>query len=183
MAARECALFLASAAILLAQGTTPRDAPADFPVNVALNDGFTLGAEYLVHSIPSPHGFYVIDDYLVVEVGMFGAKGAHLNVSADQFSLRLAGQKMPKEPIPPDAPGIVASGYTIGRMPDTPQSGGADDQMTIEQRLKRAAVPEGDQKPPFAGLLYFPFHGKMKAIKSMDLLYDGPAGKFELKLF
>lgn len=183
MAVGKCALFLASAALLLAQGTTPQSAAKDYPVNIALNDGFTLGAEYLVHSIPSPHGFYVIDDYLVVEVGVFGRQAAHMNVFAGQFSLQLTGQKMPKEPIAPDAPGIVASGYTIGQMPGTPQNGGGDDQMTIEQRLKLAAIPEGDEKTPFAGLLYFPFHGKMKAIKSMDLLYDGPAGKFDLKLF
>ena len=150
-------------------------------VHIALNDGFTMGADYLVHSIPSPRGFYVIDDYLIVEIGMFGPQYAHLNVTADQFALRLNGQKTA---IAPDPSGIIASGYTIGRMPSTPQDTGGDDSaMSIEDRIKHAAVPEGDIKTPFAGLLYFPFRGKTKSIKTMDLLYEGPAGKFALKLF
>lgn len=180
MSAGKWIILFAAAAFAFGQGTAPHSAAADYPVHIALNGGFTLGAEYLVHSIPSPRGFYVIDDYLVVEVGVFGPKFAHLNVSADQFALRINGLKTPIEP---EASGIIASGYTIGRMPSTPQGDGSDEQMSIEDRIKHSAVPEGDVKTPFAGLLFFPFRGKTKAIKTMDLLYEGPAGKIALKLF
>jgi hypothetical protein len=44
-------------------------------------------------------------------------------------------------------------------------------------------VPDGDLKTPFAGLLFFPFRGKTKSIKTMELLYQGPAGTIALKLF
>lgn len=161
------------------QGTAPRSGITDYPAHIDLKDGFSLGAEYLVHSIPSPNGFYVLDGYLVVEVGLYGAKYAHMNISADQFLLRVSGSKAPIEP---DPAGIIASGYTIWRMPGTPQSGGADDQMTIEDRIKHAALPEGDVKTPFAGLLYFPFGGKTKSIKTLELLYNGPEGKMALNL-
>ncbi|HML15497.1 MAG TPA: hypothetical protein VK419_00665 [Bryobacteraceae bacterium] len=183
MMAGKWALWIAAASAIFAQGTVPQKAATDYPVHIALDDGFTMGAEYLVHSIPSPRGFYVVDDYLVVEVGVFGEKFAHLNVAADQFALRIDGLKAgQKTTIAPDPPGIIASGYTIGRMPGTPQ-GGDEEQMSIEDRIKHAAIPEGDVKTPFAGLLFFPFHGKMKAIKTMDLLYAGPAGKIALKMF
>jgi hypothetical protein len=172
-------ILVSAAASLCAQGTAPQSAAKDYPVHIDLNDGFTLGAEYLVHSIPSPHGFYVVDDYLIVEIGVFGPKFGHLSISADQFGLRINGTK----PLTPDAAGIIASGYTIGRMPGSPQGGADTDSMSIEDRIKHAAIPEGDIKTPFAGLLYFPFRGKTKAIKTMDLLYEGPAGKIALKLF
>lgn len=180
MIAGKWMLWFAAASLVWGQGTAPQPGAADYPVHIALNDGFTLGAEYLVHSIPSPKGSYVVDGYLVVEIAVFGPRFAHLNVSADQFSLRINGQKTPIEP---EATGIIASGYTIGRMPGTPQSGGPDEQMTIEDRIKHSAVPEGDVRTPFAGLLFFPFRGKTKAIKTLELMYEGPAGKIALKLF
>jgi hypothetical protein len=174
------AIFLAAAALMPAQGTSPQSAATDYPVHIALNDGFTMGAEYLVHSIPSPHGFYVVEEFLVVEIGVFGPKSAHLNVSADHFALRINGLKTA---IGPASPGIIASGITMGRMPGNPQGNGSDDQMSIEDRIKRSAVPDGDLKTPFAGLLFFPFRGKTKSIKTMELLYQGPAGTIALKLF
>ena len=35
---------------------------------------------------------------------------------------------------------------------------------------------------PVAGYLYFPYAGKLKALKSIELTYDGPAGSGKLVL-
>jgi hypothetical protein len=180
IAPRWTAVFLAAAAFVSAQGTSPQSAATDYPVHIALNDGFTMGAEYLVHSIPSPRGYYVVEEFLVVEIGVFGPKSARLNISADQFALHLNGLKTA---IGPASPGIIASGITMGRMPGSPQGDGSEDQMSIEDRIKHSAVPEGELRTPFAGLLFFPFRGKTRSIKTMDLLYNGPAGTVALKLF
>jgi len=52
----------------------------------------------------------------------------------------------------------------------------------VEDQVKKAALPEGRYPPPLAGALFFPFRGKTKSIKSVELLYEGPAGKIVLKL-
>ena len=51
-----------------------------------------------------------------------------------------------------------------------------------QQRVKKAAIPEGDRALPQAGLVFFEHHGKAENIKSVELIYEGPAGKASLKL-
>jgi len=48
--------------------------------------------------------------------------------------------------------------------------------------VQKAALPEGDRTLPVAGLLFFQYSGKAKNIRSVDLIYNGPAGKATLKL-
>jgi hypothetical protein len=55
--------------------------------------------------------------------------------------------------------------------------------VPLEEQIQKLALPEGKYAPPLAGLVFFPFRGKMKSIKSLELLYEGPAGKATLKLF
>ena len=52
----------------------------------------------------------------------------------------------------------------------------------MEQRVQKAALPEGDRALPVAGLIFFQYRGKTKDIKSIELIYAGPAGKATLKL-
>jgi hypothetical protein len=54
--------------------------------------------------------------------------------------------------------------------------------VPIDERIQRASLPEGNSVAPVAGLLFFPFRGKTKSIKSLELVYDGPAGHVKLKL-
>jgi hypothetical protein len=37
-------------------------------------------------------------------------------------------------------------------------------------------------KTPAAGLIFFPFEGKTKSIKTLELSYEGAAGRVTLKL-
>jgi hypothetical protein len=48
-----------------------------------------------------------------------------------------------------------------------------------EQRVQKASLPEGDRPLPQAGLIFFEHHGKAN---SVELIYNGPAGKATLAL-
>jgi hypothetical protein len=56
------------------------------------------------------------------------------------------------------------------------------ERRAMEQKVQKATLPEGDRALPVAGLIFFRYSGKTKGIKSLDLVYEGPAGKATLKL-
>jgi hypothetical protein len=49
----------------------------------------------------------------------------------------------------------------------------------MEQRVQKAALPEGDRPLPQAGLIFFEHHGK---VTSVELTYTGAAGTAILTL-
>jgi hypothetical protein len=55
-------------------------------------------------------------------------------------------------------------------------------QRAMAQRVQRASLPEGDRPLPKAGLIFFQYRGKTQNLQSLELIYDGPAGKATLKL-
>ena len=60
----------------------------------------------------------------------------------------------------------------VGRKPDpTP----------IDELVRNAALPEGDVPLPVSGCLYFPYKKKMKTIKKLELVYEGPLGEGSLR--
>ena len=55
--------------------------------------------------------------------------------------------------------------------------------MSIDEKIARAALPEGQLRTPKKGALFFPFKGKTKSIHSVELLYEDEVGnKVALKL-
>jgi hypothetical protein len=48
-----------------------------------------------------------------------------------------------------------------------------------EQKVQKMSMPEGDRALPAAGLIFFEHHGKANSI---ELIYNGPAGKATLAL-
>ena len=48
-----------------------------------------------------------------------------------------------------------------------------------EQRVQKASLPEGERLLPAAGLIFFDHRGKSN---SLELIYNGPAGKATLTL-
>jgi hypothetical protein len=52
----------------------------------------------------------------------------------------------------------------------------------MEQKVHRASFPEGEKPLPAAGLLYFEYHGAVKGIHSIELMYSGAAGKATVAL-
>jgi hypothetical protein len=74
----------------------------------------------------------------------------------------------------PPTPEIPQPGDDIGLERDPP--------MSIDDRIQLSALPEGNRQMPVAGLLFFPFQGKTKSIRTLELVYEGPGGKVTLKL-
>lgn len=207
-------------AILLAQGTAPKDKPTDYPAHRS-SEKIEIGGEYLLHSIPADKGMIFAQDYLVVEVALYSTSKQPLLIKNGQFTLRINGRKTVLYPEPPSmvvvslkypdtdspaarnvqveggaGPGTVILGRPQqverfpgdrrpqeGRPPQQPQVKVDDpERPTLETRLKKAALPEGDVRLPVSGVLYFKYDGKLKAIKTLELVYDAPGGAIALPL-
>jgi hypothetical protein len=96
--------------------------------------------------------------------------------------------------VPPDAgepKGKSKGGLTGGGGGD--QGGGGDPppapakmplelQRAMALKVQKSVLPEGDRAVPVAGLLFFPYRGKADSIRTMELIYAGPAGKATLTL-
>ena len=94
----------------------------------------------------------------------------------------ILGRPVPVERFPGDP--SARRGPAPPRVPEQENPSGQTKEpgMPIEERLQRLALPEGEHVVPVGGLLFFPFKGKTKSIRSLELLYDRPAGKVTLKL-
>jgi hypothetical protein len=194
------ALLLSAA--LAGQGTLPRADASKYDVQGALGD-FTIGADYLVHSIPASSGFIIADDYLIVEAALFGPRLTTIKLSLTDFELRItstsnkvgpstiearpptfgtsfaATRRAPGDPNrPPPRP-------TPTRVPTSIDNSGIEReaQLPLDQQIDQASLPAGEHKVPVSGALFFPFKGKTTSIKSLELIYTGPAGKVTLKFF
>jgi hypothetical protein len=120
-----------------------------------------------------------------------------------------ASMKYPDWEQPRELVGTVGVGdgsVILGRQPRTerfpgdqrtrPPAGGVprapepENQPGVERKPKmqpleivtRASLPEGLPHPPVSGFLFFPYRGKLKSLKSVELLYEGPAGSAVLGL-
>jgi hypothetical protein len=179
-------------------GMPPRSAATDYPAHVQVGD-FTLAAEFAGHNVPRPEGPLTTDDFVVAEVAVYGPNGVKLSLSPDQFSLQINDRKASpavifvvvasslKDPewVPPDQPKEKSK---------TSFGGGGQDpaplppKVPFELRRKMAqyievnSLPQGEQILPKAGLLFFPSRSKTQSIHSMELIYNGPAGKGAIAL-
>lgn len=187
-----------------AKGMPPRATPRDYQ-GQAQAGAVTVAAEFMGHAVPRPEGPLSTDDYVVVETGLFGAPGTRMKLSVDDFSLRLNGKKtllssQPyglvvsslKDPqwIPPESAeskpksktGISTGGQSDPGSTPAPVHVPIELQRAMAQYLQESSLPEGDRVLPQAGLIFFPYRGKTKSIRSIELIYAGPAGKATLEL-
>ena len=186
------------------KGLPPRLAPTDYQAQAHAGT-ITIAADFVEHGIPTPQGVFSTEDYVVVEAGLYGPAEARLKLSANDFSLRINGKKVP---LPSQPYGVaLSSGKDPSWEPPEPPAsksktglstgggGGADSgsppapvhmpmplQHVMQQKIQKAALPEGDRPLPQAGLLFFSYHGLGKGIYSVELIYNGPAGKATLSL-
>jgi hypothetical protein len=182
------------------KGMPPRTTPGDYQAH-AQAGAFTIGAEFAGHSIPDPQAVLSTEDYVVVEVGLFGPAGAHLNLSYENFSLRINGKKTPfpaqefvnvfKSLKNPDyEPPTKSEAKTKTNV--NGGGGGADAnapppvvhipievERAMQQKVRNISLPEGDRALPAAGLIFFEHRGKANSI---ELIYNGPAGKASMAL-
>jgi hypothetical protein len=190
------------------KGLPPRAAPSDYQAQAKAGT-VTLAAEFAGHAVPTSDGTFETEDYVTVELGLFGPADARLTISADDFSLRINGKKMPvpsqpyvsivkslKDPnwVPPDPGegkskskgGITGGGGGGGGggndPPPPPPKMPFELQRAMALKVQKAVLSEGDRALPVAGLLFFSFRGKTDGIHSLELIYSGPAGKATLAL-
>jgi hypothetical protein len=66
----------------------------------------------------------------------------------------------------------------LPRAPDetNPTAQNQEPSMSIDELVQRLALPEGTAHGPVSGYLFFPFQGKLKSVRSLDLLYKNPQG-------
>jgi hypothetical protein len=187
-----------------AEGIPPRATPADYQAHKQVGN-LTIAAEFTGHFVTTPDKTLTTEDYVIVEVGLFGPPGTKLDLSPDQFALRINQKKNPT----PSQPSVMVNSNL--RDPDwTPpdqqagnksktmiNSGGGGNQdngppppvhiplelqRAMAERALKASLEEGQRTLPQAGLLYFRYGGKAKGIHTIELIYNGPAGKATLEL-
>ena len=181
------------------QGLPPRSSPTDYPAQAKLG-ALTLAADFAGHGVPTPEGPLSTESYVVVEIAFFGAPGTRLPISFNDFSLRINNKKNPtpsepyervgaavKDPewTPPEKPEKGGNTVLGGGGNDTskePPRPPAELRRAWAQRVKKAALANGERPLPQAGLLYFSYGGNAKGIRSLELTYSGPAGKTTLEL-
>jgi hypothetical protein len=186
-----------------ARGMPPRATPADYQ-SQAQAGAVTIAAEFKGHSVPTVQGTLSTEDYVVVEVGFFGAPGATAKLASGDFSLRINGKKapLPSQPYglvvgsvkdPEWEPPVPAASKTKtsvggggkgeqGDAPPAPVKVPIEVQRAMAKSVQKAVLPEGDRTLPQAGLIFFQYRGKQQSIHSIELVYDGPAGKAAVKL-
>jgi hypothetical protein len=182
-------------------GLPPRATPGDYQSHTQAGS-VTLAAEFTGHSVPTPEAILSTEDYVIVEVGLFGPPDARLALTFGDFSLRVNGKKMatPAQPYglvfeslkdpewePPASAsksktGIATGGQGQGDPPPVPPKMPIELKRAMQQRVQKASLPEGERGLPEAGLLYFPYRGKADGIHTIELIYAGAAGKATLAL-
>ncbi len=183
------------------QGMPPRAAPTEYLSHIQVGS-VTLAAEFTGHSVAPPEGSYESEDFVVVEAAFFGPPGSRLKLSYQDFSLRINGKKEPTASQPPEfvLKGLKDPQWEPPAAKEKSKTsfgtggGGQNDSSNapvhmpiallrpIQQRVQKASFPEGERALPQAGLLFFTYRGKTQNIKTIDLIYDGPAGKATLPL-
>jgi hypothetical protein len=185
-----------------AKGLPPRAAPTDYQAH-AQAGAVTIAADFAGHGVPTGESVYSTEDSIVFEVGVFGPPAAHLNLSYKDFSLRINGKKAPQPAQPYEAafsalkdPEWTAPDEADAKANNKTSLGGGGQtdpsvfptrmpmprRLAMEQKVQKASIPEGDRVLPGAGLIFFPYHGKLSGIRSIELLYNGAAGKATLSL-
>lgn len=181
------------------QGLPPRATPADYQAHASAGS-VTIAAEFMGHSVPTPDAVYSDELYVVVETGLFGAPQARTTISDNDFSLRINGKKdlitaeryaivasSLKDPSwsPPKPDKKSNTSFGGGGQTDTPPAivhVPIDVTHAMQRNVVKSVMPEGDRVLPQAGLLFFEYHGKVNKIRSVELIYNGPAGKAKLDL-
>lgn len=185
-----------------AVGLPPRLTPADYQFHVQ-SGPVTIAAEFVGHDVPTEEGGpYATEAYVVVLAALFGPPDKKVQLTNQDFSLRINGKKpVPSQPYvivfptlkdpewePLNSEKEQAALAGGGGRADQPQFRAAPPKMPIErrhlmeQRVLKASLPEGERTLPQSGLLFFEWRTDTKNIRSMELVVTGAAGKATLAL-
>jgi hypothetical protein len=191
----------------VSKGLPPRATPGEY-LSRAQAGNYTIAAEFDRHDVPTAETTLTTEDYICVEVAIFGPAASHLTVSFSDFSLRINGKKTPlaaeqfamvftnlRDPTY-DAPELKAAKENKSSGLNAGGGGGQSDlaatpppvhippemERAMQLQVQNAALPEGDRTLPVAGLIFFKYGGLPKGIHSVELLYAGAAGKATITL-
>jgi len=186
------------------KGLPPRTAPTEYQTQAKVGT-VTIAAEFKRHSVPTMENTLSTEDYVVVETALYGPPEARLKLSPEDFSLRINGKKAAVPSVPygmvvgnlkdpewePPATekkskgGGLSTGGQGGQgdnTPPPPPKVPIEVQRAMAKNVQKSALAEGDRALPEAGLLFFSYHGKPQSIHSVELIYEGPAGKATIPL-
>ena len=206
---RPISALLVTVTVVSAQGIPPRASASDYLTQGKAGD-VTIAAEFLGHSIPTSTNILASDEYVAVEIGLYAADAlktdtSRLKISHEDFSLRINGKKNPSpadpyelvykslrdpdlEPTAAEQKEKTSSISTGGKNPSDANAPPPkfhipmDVLRAMEQRVQKASLPELERPLPVAGLIFFVYRGKAQSIHSVELIYNGPAGKATLEL-
>jgi|HubBroStandDraft_6_1064221.scaffolds.fasta_scaffold128061_2 hypothetical protein len=190
----------------LPQGVPPRAAPSDYPAHTQIGP-ITIAADFTGHNIPTREGPLTTEDYVAIEVAFYGPPDAKLVLSAEDFTLRVNGKKplieqsfedtlrSLRDPdwIPPDSSSSGDSKKTsvsgsgggskdLTAPPPPPPPMPPELRRAMAVRVRRDSMMVGERALPQAGLIYFSYSGRTENLKSLQLIYNGPAGKATIPL-
>jgi hypothetical protein len=80
---------------------------------------------------------------------------------------------------------ILGRPQPVERFPDDPTvrrapigtASAREQGVSLTDQLRAVSMPEGERKLPTGGLLFFAYKGKLKSIKTLELLYEGPGAR------
>lgn len=78
--------------------------------------------------------------------------------------------------------GLGSGGIGAGDPPPPTPRMPIGTERKMEQRVQKAAMPEGDRPLPQGGLIFFQYHGKPAGMTGLELVYSGAAGKVSIPL-
>ena len=189
-----------------AGGLPPHVTPLEYGSRAKVGD-YVIGADFHGHAVPTTISALNNEDFVSVEVGLYGPKGAKLQISMSDFTLHIGKKRLNSVPYgmlltnikdpeyeAPEAieakkakkegGGGTSIGTGGGQAHDPPPiiHIPLEKQRAMAQQVQRASVPLGERELPVAGLIFFPYRGKTQNIDSIELIYNGPAGKLTLDL-
>ena len=177
-----------------------RKSPAEYPAQVEVAD-MKVGVEYMVTSFSAEGHTFSVEDHLLLEVGIFPRGEARvdlrrftLRINGKQLVMTqtpgmvAASVKYPDWTSKPNLQANVG-GVMVGRpqrverfpgdrrIPETRRSPVDGDSPQPEGTdyaglITKWALPEGQFNRALAGYVYFPYDGKLKSIKTVELLID-----------
>jgi len=175
-------------------GMPPRASATEYQAQ-AKAGSFTIAAEFTGHAVATPEGIFSAEEYVTVEAAVFGSPGAKLKLSSGDFSLRINGKKtaLPNQPYeivfkslkdpewePPAAQKSKTSiggnggekGSLLRHRPRCPSSCAA----RWNKKSKRFVCRRESVSFRKRACFFFQFRGKTDNLKSVELIYEGPAG-------
>jgi hypothetical protein len=166
-----------------------------------------VAAAYLVHTLPAEGTNFLVPDYLVVEIAIYPPKAQPVAAVAGQFHLRVNGKK----DVPADTPEMVAMSLkyphweghkgiepqvsvgpvilggeqrpNAGQQPRPPKVEAGPPAQTADEAAVALAFPDCPCQRPVSGYVYFRYDGRMKSIKSLELIWERGEERSTIRLF